>query len=65
VRRSEVVSQVKVGITGVRFKLDAADLHADEPLLIQGQVRPAQVKTFVDHLQERTTPPPWQVGPMP
>ncbi|HEX3904041.1 MAG TPA: hypothetical protein VH853_14470 [Polyangia bacterium] len=49
----------------MRFKLDAADLHADEPLLIQGQVRPAQVKTFVDHLQERTTPPPWQVGPMP
>jgi DNA-binding transcriptional LysR family regulator len=24
-----------------------------------------KVKTFVDHLQERTTPPPWEVGPMP
>jgi DNA-binding transcriptional LysR family regulator len=24
-----------------------------------------KVKTFVDHLQERTTPPPWEIGPMP
>jgi DNA-binding transcriptional LysR family regulator len=24
-----------------------------------------KVKTFVDHLQESTTPPPWEVGPMP
>ena len=24
-----------------------------------------KVKAFVDHLQERTTPPPWEVGPMP
>jgi DNA-binding transcriptional LysR family regulator len=24
-----------------------------------------KVKTFVDHLQTRTTPPPWEVGPMP
>jgi hypothetical protein len=24
-----------------------------------------KVKTLVDHLQERTTPPPWEVGPMP
>ena len=24
-----------------------------------------KVKTFVDHLQARTTPPPWEVGPMP
>jgi DNA-binding transcriptional LysR family regulator len=24
-----------------------------------------KVKTFVDHLQERTTPAPWEVGPMP
>jgi DNA-binding transcriptional LysR family regulator len=24
-----------------------------------------KVKTFVEHLQERTTPPPWEVGPMP
>jgi DNA-binding transcriptional LysR family regulator len=24
-----------------------------------------KVKTFVDFLQERTTPPPWEVGPMP
>jgi DNA-binding transcriptional LysR family regulator len=24
-----------------------------------------KVKTFVDHLQERMTPPPWELGPMP
>lgn len=24
-----------------------------------------KVKTFVEHLQQRTTPPPWAVGPMP
>ena len=24
-----------------------------------------KVKTFVEHLLERTTPPPWQIGPMP
>jgi DNA-binding transcriptional LysR family regulator len=24
-----------------------------------------KVKTFVEHLQARTTPPPWEVGPMP
>ena len=24
-----------------------------------------KVKTFIEHLQERTTPPPWQVGPTP
>jgi DNA-binding transcriptional LysR family regulator len=24
-----------------------------------------KVKTFVEHLQQRTTPPPWEVGPMP
>ncbi len=24
-----------------------------------------KVKTFVDHLQEHTTPPPWEVGPLP
>jgi DNA-binding transcriptional LysR family regulator len=24
-----------------------------------------KVKTFVDHLQQRTTPSPWEVGPMP
>ena len=24
-----------------------------------------KVKTFVEHLQERTTPPPWEIGPMP
>jgi hypothetical protein len=23
----------------------------------------AKVKTFVDHLQERMTPPPWELGP--
>jgi DNA-binding transcriptional LysR family regulator len=24
-----------------------------------------KVKSFIDHLQERTTPPPWEVGPTP
>jgi DNA-binding transcriptional LysR family regulator len=24
-----------------------------------------KVKTFVEHLQQRTTPPPWEIGPMP
>jgi DNA-binding transcriptional LysR family regulator len=24
-----------------------------------------KVKTFVDHLQERMTPPPWELGPIP
>jgi DNA-binding transcriptional LysR family regulator len=24
-----------------------------------------KVKTFVEHLQQRTTPPPWEAGPMP
>ena len=24
-----------------------------------------KVKTFIDHLQERMTPPPWELGPMP
>jgi DNA-binding transcriptional LysR family regulator len=24
-----------------------------------------KVKSFVDHLQERMTPPPWELGPMP
>ena len=24
-----------------------------------------KVKTFVEHLQERMTPPPWEIGPMP
>jgi DNA-binding transcriptional LysR family regulator len=24
---------------------------------------PPKVKTFVEHLQERMTPPPWDVGP--
>jgi DNA-binding transcriptional LysR family regulator len=24
-----------------------------------------KVKTFVDHLQERLTPPSWELGPMP
>src|SRR5262249_28716994 len=25
----------------------------------------AKVKAFVDHLQRRMTPPPWELGPMP
>jgi DNA-binding transcriptional LysR family regulator len=24
-----------------------------------------KVKSFVDHLHERMTPPPWELGPMP
>jgi DNA-binding transcriptional LysR family regulator len=24
-----------------------------------------KVKTFVEHLQQRTTPAPWEVGPLP
>jgi hypothetical protein len=24
----------------------------------------AKVKTFVDHLQARMTPPPWELGPI-
>jgi DNA-binding transcriptional LysR family regulator len=25
----------------------------------------AKVKTFVEHVQQRMTPPPWELGPMP
>jgi DNA-binding transcriptional LysR family regulator len=25
----------------------------------------AKVKCFVEHLQQRMTPPPWELGPMP
>jgi hypothetical protein len=25
----------------------------------------ATVKSFVEHLQRRMTPPPWELGPMP
>jgi len=37
-------------------------LHVEE---VSARHISPKVKTFVEHLQERTTPPPWEVGPMP
>ena len=44
------------------WEAPAVPVHVVYP---SGRYVSPKVKTFVDHLQERTTPAPWEVGPMP